>query len=221
VRSRSLDVTGISFVSPPNCAAPLALAAVAGLSLVIVLLINGDSHVLDWAVLRLLHPGADQSDPLGPAWFDRAVADFTSLGSVSVLAALSLGAAGLLFLQRRPTAAILPALAFGGGLTLSEALKSLFSRERPPEAWRAVEVLNPSFPSGHALLSAAVYLTLGAMLSRAAPDPAVRRFIMAAGILLAVLVGLSRIHLGVHWTSDVLAGWCIGAALAAVCLPAR
>lgn len=208
-------MTGTRFVSPPNLAAPLALAALAGLSLAVVLLINGDAHVLDWAMLRLLHPGADPSDPLGPAWLDRAVADFTSLGSVSVLAVLSLGAAGPLLLQRRPLDAALPALAFGGGLILSEALKALFGRERPPEAWRAVEVLNPSFPSGHALLSAAVYLTLGAMLSRAAPDHAVRRFIMAAAILLAVLVGLSRIHLGVHWTSDVLAGWCIGAALAA------
>lgn len=199
----------------------LALAIVAGGALAFVHIAEemgeGEAHAFDTAVLQALHPGPDPRDPIGPAWLDHAMADFTSLGSVSVLATVSLGAAGIFLLRRQVLEAAVLALALGGGLAISEWLKMLFGRDRPPDIYRAVEVLNPSFPSGHALLSAVVYLTLGATLARATERRDVRVYIIVLAMLLALSVGFTRVYLGVHWASDVLAGWCAGASWAAAC----
>jgi undecaprenyl-diphosphatase len=179
---------------------------------------EGDAHAFDMAVLQILHPdAANPSDPIGPFWLDHAAADLTAIGSVSVLAALSLAVGGFLALNRRWIEAGIIAAAFGGGLAISQALKGVFGRERPPEIYRASEILNASFPSGHALLSAVVFLTLGAMLAQAASGRALRTYVMSAAIILVLVVGLTRIYLGVHWTTDVLAGWAAGGAWATAC----
>ncbi len=179
---------------------------------------EGEAHAFDMAVLQALHPdAANPSDPVGPQWLDHAAADLTALGSVSVLAALTLGAAGFLALYRRWIEAGISAVAFGGGLTISQALKSIFGRERPPEVYRAAEILNASFPSGHALLSAVVFLTLGAMLAQGAKGRAARIYVMGVAIALTLLVGMTRVYLGVHWATDVLGGWTMGAAWATAC----
>jgi undecaprenyl-diphosphatase len=179
---------------------------------------EGDAHAFDMAVLQTLHPDASNpSDPIGPYWMDHAAADLTALGSVSVLAALSLGAAGFLVLCRKWIQAAIIAVAFGGGLAISQALKEVFGRERPPEVYRAAEILNASFPSGHALLSAVVFLTLGAMLAQAAKGRAARAYVMGVAIMMTLLVGVTRVYLGVHWATDVLAGWTAGGAWATVC----
>lgn len=175
-------------------------------------------RAFDWAVLRLTHPNpADLADPAGPSWLDHASADFSALGSVTVLLTVVIAACGYLLLRRRALEALLLGLAAGGGLAISQMLKTAFERDRPPDAYRAVEVLNQSFPSGHAMLSAVVFLTLGAMLARAEEGWRLRVYVLAVAILIAVLVGLTRIHLGVHWATDVLGGWCAGAAWAAAC----
>jgi undecaprenyl-diphosphatase len=176
---------------------------------------EGDAHAFDMAVLRALHP--EPKNPVGPVWLAHAAEDFTALGSVSVLATIALAVAGFLVMRRRALEAGLLILALAGGLALSEGLKAVFGRERPPDAYRAVEALNPSFPSGHALLSAVVYLTLGAMLARSTSSRAIRAYVMAAAIMITLLVGITRVYLGVHWASDVLAGWCAGAAWATAC----
>jgi undecaprenyl-diphosphatase len=179
---------------------------------------EGEAHGFDMAVLEALHPDpANPSEPVGPRWLDHAAADLTALGSVSVLAATALLAGGFLVLQRKRVEAAIVVVAFAGGLALSESLKALFSRERPPEVYRAAEILNASFPSGHALLSAVVFLTLGAMLAQEAKGMALRIFVMSAAIGLMLIVGATRIYLGVHWTTDVLAGWSVGAAWATAC----
>jgi undecaprenyl-diphosphatase len=100
------------------------------------------------------------------------------------------------------------------GALVSQGLKQLFGRERPPLALHAVEVVNPSFPSGHAMLSAVVYLTLAVLIARFAERRRVKAYALAAGVALTLLVGASRVFLGVHWPSDVLAGWSLGAAWA-------
>lgn len=179
---------------------------------------EGEAHGFDMAVLQALHPdAANPADPIGPFWLDHAAADLTALGSVAVLATISLLVGGFLVLQRKRLEAGIIVLAFAGGLTLSQSLKEFFSRERPPEIYRASEVLNASFPSGHALMSAVVFLTLGAMLAQAAKGRALRIFVMSAAITLVLIVGVTRIYLGVHWTTDVLAGWSAGAAWATLC----
>lgn len=179
---------------------------------------EGEAHVFDMAVLQTLHPDtANPADPIGPKWLDHAAADLTAIGSVSVLAVLALLVASFLVLQRKRLEAGIIAVAFAGALTISQLLKEFFNRERPPEIYRASEILNASFPSGHALLSTVVFLTLGAMLAQAAKGRALRIFVMSAAIVLALIVGVTRVYLGVHWTTDVLAGWSVGAAWATAC----
>lgn len=175
---------------------------------------DGEAQGFDHAVLNMLRTQGDQSDPIGPAWFELAVFDFTALGSLAVLGAITLIGAGYLLMIGRPGKAAMLAAALGGGVTLSEVLKGLFERARPPEIYWMTDVMNHSFPSGHALMSAVVFLTLGIMLARAIEARALRFYVVAMAALLAILVGLSRIYLGVHWTTDVLAGWSIGAAWA-------
>lgn len=175
---------------------------------------EGDAHGFDMAVLQALHPGPDLRDPAGPAWLDHAAADFTSFGSISVIVTIALSAIGFLVLRRRALEGLLLAVALAGGLALSEGLKSFFDRARPPDVYRYAETLNPSFPSGHALLSAVLYLSLGAMLARATSNRKIRTYVMAVAILVTLLVGATRVYLGVHWVTDVLGGWCIGAAWA-------
>jgi undecaprenyl-diphosphatase len=105
----------------------------------------------------------------------------------------------------------------GGGALLTWLLKHWIARPRPDLVPHLVEVSTLSFPSGHAMQSAVVFLTLGALLARTNSQRAVRFYVMMITILLTVLVGVSRVFLGVHWPTDVLGGWCAGALWSAAC----
>ncbi|HWW12773.1 MAG TPA: phosphatase PAP2 family protein [Brevundimonas sp.] len=175
---------------------------------------EADGQLFDQAVLHWLQPVAGQ--PRGPWWLQEAAADLTSLGGISVLTLFAVIALGFLLIQRKRLSALLLVVGLIGGVALSEGLKALFERERPPVAYQAVETLNASFPSGHALLSTVFYLTLGVMLTRAFPRKRLKAFVLGAAILIALLIGLTRVYLGAHWASDVIAGWCAGAAWAMV-----
>jgi len=173
-----------------------------------------DGMAFDQAILIWLQPVPGQ--PRGPWWLQEAAADLTSLGGISVLTLFALIVFVFLLIQRKWLSATLLTVGLTGGVALSEGLKALFERERPPLAYQAVETLNASFPSGHALLSTVFYLSLGVMLTRAFPRRRLKAFIVGAAILIAVLIGLTRIYLGAHWASDVMAGWSAGAAWAMI-----
>lgn len=178
---------------------------------------EGETLSFDRAVLLALRDPQNLSDPLGPDWLESAVADITSLGGKAVLTIIVLIVSGFLFLSNRHGAAALVLGSSIGGSLLNIALKSLFDRPRPDVVVHLVGVSSASFPSGHAMASATIYLTLGVLLARVQPD---RRLKIYAGVVaatLTVIVGLSRVYLGVHWPTDVLAGWCIGAAWAMLC----
>lgn len=175
---------------------------------------EGETHQIDEALLLSLRSAHDPSLPLAPPWVTTAAMDITALGSVTVLTLLVLFVAGLFAALRRWREAAVLVAASGGGVLLSQGLKAVFGRDRPEEAWRLVEAVNASFPSGHAMLSAVVYLTLGALVARFARKKRVKAFALVGAVVVALTVGLSRIYLGVHWPSDVLAGWCLGAAWA-------
>jgi undecaprenyl-diphosphatase len=204
-----------------EAAALAALALIAAATLVFIDVADDSAEekgrAFDMKVLEWLHPYADHAEPRGPAWFDHAVRDLTSLGSVAVLAAIVLIVFGYLALQRRRLEAASLAVSLGGGLMLSETLKQVFERDRPPFEWHATDALNASFPSGHALLSTVVYLSLGAMLARAVRTRTMKAYVMGVAVVLALAVGASRVYLGVHWASDVLGGWSLGAAWATLC----
>ena len=146
-----------------------------------------------------------------------AARDITSLGSIIVVVVTTAAVAGYLFLTNKPGVAWLMLLAVTGGIGLNTLLKLVFARPRPDVVTPAARVFTTSFPSGHATLSAIAYLTIGALLSRAFPSATLDLYFMVLAVLLTVLVGCSRIYLGVHHPTDVLAGWCIGAAWAIFC----
>lgn len=175
---------------------------------------EGETRRIDLAVLLALRSHGDPAVPLGPKWLTTAAMDVTALGSVTVLALVVLFVAGLFAALRRWREAGLLLLASGGGVALSQGLKALFGRARPDAGLHLVEAINASFPSGHAMLSAVVWLTLGALVARFASDRRVKVFALTGAAVIALLVGLSRVYLGVHWPSDVLAGWSLGAAWA-------
>ena len=143
--------------------------------------------------------------------------DITSLGGTAVLTLVTLVAVGYLVIERKRHAAMLLAVAVGGGTLLSSILKLGFDRPRPDLVSRLVDVQSLSFPSGHAMLSAVTYLTIGVLLARTSERRRVKSYILAVCITLTLMIGMTRIYLGVHWPTDVLAGWSVGAAWAVLC----
>jgi undecaprenyl-diphosphatase len=178
---------------------------------------EGNRFGLDRLILLAFRKTSDPSLPIGPDWLKAAMIDITALGGTTVLTLITALTTGYLLSSRRTRTAIFLLVAVASGAMLSSLLKSLFSRPRPDLVAHLVEVHSLSFPSGHAMNSAIVYLTLGALLARAETDRAARVFLMAAAIMLTLIIGVSRVYLGVHWPSDVVAGWCVGASWAAFC----
>jgi undecaprenyl-diphosphatase len=175
---------------------------------------DGQARIFDHAVLAALLPAGASRQSLAWVWGNIAANDFGAMGSVSVLAFIVVLVCGLFLSLKRWREAALLLLASGGGLALTNALKDLFQRDRPPLTPEMAAGLNASFPSGHAVLSATVYLTLGALIGHFAERRLIRMYALGVAMLLTVLVGVSRVFLGVHWCTDVLAGWCVGGAWA-------
>lgn len=175
---------------------------------------EGDGQAFDQWVLHWMQPMP--GEPRGPWWLHEAAGDITSLGGVAVLTLFAIVAIGFLMILKKRLSAVLLVVGLAGGVVLSEGLKALFERERPPVAYQAVETLNASFPSGHALLSTVFYLTVAVMMTRAFPARRLKIYVLGIGMVFALMIGLTRIYLGAHWTTDVLAGWSVGAAWAMV-----
>jgi undecaprenyl-diphosphatase len=169
-----------------------------------------------WLLLVLRTPGAPE-DPLGPAWVEEMFRDFTALGGVGVMSLLTLVSFGYLWLLGLRRVALYLLFAIVSGLLLSLGLKSSFDRPRPDLVSHGSMIYTSSFPSGHSMLSAIVYLTGGALLASIHSARRVRVYVIGCSVLSTLLVGISRVYLGVHWPSDVLAGWAAGAAWAAAC----
>lgn len=198
----------------------LGVAVAAGLILSFALLagevVEGETAAFDRAVLMALREAGDPTAPLGPGWLQNAARDVTALGSIAVLSLITAVALGFLLLQGKRGAAGLMLLSVGGGMTLSSLLKNQIGRARPDLVPHGDVVFTASFPSGHSLLSAVVYLTLGAMLARFVEGRRTKAYVLLVAIGLTLLIGSSRVYLGVHWPTDVLAGWCLGAAWASL-----
>lgn len=199
--------------------AALLIVALGGLGFLAIAedVAEGETRALDLAVLQALRVDGRPHELVGPQWLHLAATDITALGSVAVLSLVILLAFALLASLRRWSEGLLLLVGAGGGLLISQGLKRIFERERPDMAYRAVEAVNASFPSGHAMLSAVVFLTLGVLAARFADKRRVKVLAVGAAVLVSLLVGMSRVYLGVHWASDVLAGWCVGAAWAMAC----
>jgi undecaprenyl-diphosphatase len=166
-----------------------------------------DMRVILWFVH---HPG--------PAWLADMARDVTALGGVAVLTLVTLAVVGYLMIARKRGAAILVIVAVTGGLLIGSLLKHFIDRDRPPREFQTTYVFTHSFPSGHSMLSAVTYLTLGALLAQVMKGRVLKLYFITMALILTFLVGLSRIYLRLHWPTDVLAGWTAGLVWAILCL---
>jgi len=177
---------------------------------------EGETVRLDQAVVMAFRVPGHPGDLIGPPWLEEMGRDVTALGGYAFLTFLLLATVGYLLLIRKRGLAALVSIAVGGGMLISTLLKLGFDRPRP-DIPHAARVFTASFPSGHAMLSAVTFLTLGALLTRVSSDRRIKIYFASLAVFLTLAVGASRVYLGVHYPSDVLAGWCIGSAWATLC----
>jgi undecaprenyl-diphosphatase len=170
----------------------------------------------DWAIRALRKPH-DPAQPIGPPWLAEVARDLTGLGGVAVLSLMTAAVVGFLWLREKYGAMWLVLTATVGGLALSTALKHVYHRPRPQLVAHLSAVYTTSFPSGHSMLSAVVYLTLGTLLARFVPERRVKFYFVSVAMVLTFLVGVSRVFMGVHYPTDVLAGWAAGLCWALLC----
>jgi undecaprenyl-diphosphatase len=178
---------------------------------------EGETQRFDERAIRALRRADDPAVPLGPTWLHEVGRDATALGGVFICTLVTLGVCGYLLMVRKFHAAALVIAATLGGLLISTILKQAFGRDRPDLVPHLSIVHTSSFPSGHAMLSAVVYLTLGSLLTRLAPNRRVKAYFLALALGLTLLVGVSRVYMGVHYPTDVLAGWTAGLVWATLC----
>ncbi len=171
-------------------------------------------HSYDEKILLMMREPGNPADPVGPPWMEEMGRDLTALGGFTILTGLTFSSITLMLLLGRPRLALLTLVAIAGGMQASAMLKELFGRPRPDLVPHGVLVTSASFPSGHAMMAAVVYLTLGVLLARTQPHLRLRLFIIFLSVVITLLVGVSRVYLGVHWPTDVLAGWTLGGAWA-------
>ena len=175
---------------------------------------EGETHAFDIAILEALRQPGNPAQLIGPGWLQSAATDITALGGVTVLALVSALAIAFLLLRGRWRQAVFTTVATAGGALMGALLKSLFARSRPEVVPHLVEVTSLSFPSGHSLNSAIVYLTLAVMIARSFTDRTSRVFTVSVAVVLVLAIGCTRVLLGVHYPTDVLGGWTLGAAWA-------
>jgi undecaprenyl-diphosphatase len=178
---------------------------------------EGDTRQFDEWVLNALRHDGDKSQLKGPRWLTSGAQDITALGSPTVLGLTVLAVTGYLFLHGLYRNGLFVFVASTGGWVLNWILKEAFARARPDVVPHLREVMSSSFPSGHALTSAAIYLTLGTLLMRIAEGRLAKYYCIAIAMFVTFLVGVSRVFLGVHYPSDVMAGWLIGMSWALLC----
>jgi undecaprenyl-diphosphatase len=171
---------------------------------------DGTTLSIDESILLAFRTPGDFSDPIGPRWFEEVMRDFTALGSFSVVILVTLAVIGFLLLAGHRRMAFIIFCSIATGILASHMLKWGFARPRPELVPHHVTVYTKSFPSGHAMLSAIVYLTLGILLAQTQKEIRIRVYLYAVAIFITVVVGISRIYLGVHWPTDVLGGWAAG-----------
>ena len=178
---------------------------------------EGDTASLDESILLAMRSSADHSDPIGPRWIEEIARDITALGGMAVLFLVSFTVVSFLWTLTRRRMAIYMLVAVIGALAISSVLKVGYARPRPDLVPHGSHVYTHSFPSGHAMMAAATYLTLGLLAARLVTNRYLQVLVVSLAIAITLAVGVSRVYLGVHWPSDVLAGWALGTLWALVC----
>lgn len=177
--------------------------------------VEGEKLSYDEWILVMMRD--NYGSPIGPNWLQELVKNITVLGSTTILILVLTSVIGFLVLQGNYKSAILIFVTSCVGVCLVVLLKNTLGRPRPEVISHLVEVSSQSFPSGHTTMSAVVYLSLASMLAHIQERKRVKIYSIGIAILLTFAVGISRIYLGVHYPSDVLAGWALGLSWASIC----
>lgn len=171
---------------------------------------EGETAWLDRRLLLALRTPGDPADPIGPRWLEESMRDLTALGGFTVLTLLTAVAVAAFALHRKRLQALVMAATVIAAQASTELLKSFYDRPRPDLVPHGSIVYSQSFPSGHSTVSAAAYLTLAALIASLETRTATKALAFAIAAPLVVMIGFSRVYLGVHWPTDVLGGWVLG-----------
>ena len=201
----------------------LVLSAFALVSLILLAVLKlgsevmeGDTRTMDVAVLTDLRHATDGNIGWRPEL--RAIMlDLTALGDEATLVLIVAAVVGFLALSGKRRSAVLLAAATLSGVLVTTAIKIWFDRPRPDVVVHLTSFGGASFPSGHAMNSAVAYLTMAGLVARVTPILRLRVYILCCAVTLTFVIGVSRLYLGVHWPTDVLAGWAAGAGWAMLC----
>lgn len=177
----------------------------------------GDFLIQEEAILRAFRQPDNPAQPIGPHWIEIAARVATAMGGATVLTLVTVSVVLFELLSGRKRNAVILLIAAIGGLALSTGLKELFDRPRPTVVPALMLETSASFPSGHTMLSSVIYLTLGSLVSRSLQRKSAKLFVVGLAMFLTFVTGISRLYLGVHYPSDVLAGWTAGTAWALLC----
>ena len=179
--------------------------------------LEGDTAKFDERLLLAVRRPGDLAVPIGPAWTLQVARDLTALGGPVGLGVVTAVVAGYLALERRFGLLSFVLASTLSGTVLGLFLKEIFHRPRPQVVPHLTDISTASFPSGHSMLSSVAYLTMAALLARAAARLHTKIYFFVVAVVLIGLIGCSRVYLGVHYPTDVLAGWCVGSAWAMIC----
>lgn len=215
-----MHISDLKHILSAKAVWPAAVLAFLGAGLFVFIeladeIAEGDAFFFDEALLLMLRDPNDVSNPIGPAWLEETAVEFTALGGYPLIILMTLAIAGYFAVRAWHGAAVYVLASVAGGGILSAVLKLMFDRPRPEIVGQFDTVHTASFPSGHAMVGTVTYLTLGALLVRFSRTRAEAIYIVAVTGFITALIGFTRVYLGVHWPSDVLAGWALGLSWAA------
>ncbi len=177
---------------------------------------EGETAAFDRALLLAFRHTSDPNLTIGPLWLRETARDITALGGFTVLTLVTLAALAVLLVYDRRRQALVFGLTAVIAQVASEVIKQLVGRERPTFVTQYDMTSSSSFPSGHSMMATAIYFILATIIASGELRPVARRMLMAGSAVLVVAIGVSRVYLGVHWPTDVVAGWALGAAIALV-----
>ena len=211
----------LTWLSQKDLRLQLELLGLAGLTWIFFAIADAvkenETQSIDEVILLALRSDPAGKDPIGPKWLEYAMRDLSALGGGAVATLLTLLIVVYLLIDRKPRLAIMLSVCALGTWAVMAAFKNLYARGRPTIIEPMYGAGGFAFPSGHASISAALYVTLGVLLASHLKSRALRVYVVSAGAFLALLVGFTRVYIGVHYPSDVVAGWTVGLAWALLC----
>lgn len=180
--------------------------------------VEGETHHFDRWMLRAMRRADNPSLPLGPLWLQEIGRDITALGGFACLCLVTFATTGYLWLDRKRHLALFMFTSAASGFLVSTLLKLYFQRPRPDVVPHLGTLpTSTAFPSGHSMNAAVVYLTLGTIFAMAVGRKRLKAYVIGLAMLVTLLIGLSRVYLGVHYPTDVLGGWMAGLVWGLLC----